>query len=118
MAFQDSTYGIVLDAVLTDIGRKKMAQGNFDITKFALGDDEIDYALYVTSSGGSPEDDSKVMETPILEAFAGQNANINYGLQNYIRNDIMYYPQLKINSTVAESANSASDGFYYFAVNK
>lgn len=118
MAFQDSTGGIVLDAVLTDLGRKKMAQGNFDITKFALGDDEIDYALYVPAMAGSPEDDTKVMDTPIMEAFAGQNANINYGLQNFIRDDIIYYPQLKINSTIKESAAPHSDGFYYFAVNK
>ena len=34
MAFQDSTYGIVLDAVLTDAGRKRMANGNFSISKF------------------------------------------------------------------------------------
>ena len=43
MAFQDSTGGIVLDAVLTDIGRKRMASGEFRITKFCLGDDEIDF---------------------------------------------------------------------------
>tara|TARA_R110002020_G_scaffold184946_2_gene382267 strand:- start:1366 stop:2361 length:996 start_codon:yes stop_codon:yes gene_type:complete len=118
MAFQDSTYGIVLDAVLTDAGRKRMANGNFSISKFCLGDDEIDYALYVTASGADPEDDSKIMETPIMEAFAGQNANINYGLQNFVRTDILYYPTIKANPLLNESAVPHTDGFYYFATNK
>ena len=46
MAFLDNSGDIILDAVLTDVGRKRMAKGNFRITKFAIGDDEIDYGLY------------------------------------------------------------------------
>ena len=46
MGFLDNSGDIILDAVLTDVGRKRMAQGNFKITKFAIGDDEIDYGLY------------------------------------------------------------------------
>ena len=46
MAFLDNSGDIILDAVLTEEGRKKMADGTFRITKFALGDDEIDYSLY------------------------------------------------------------------------
>ena len=46
MAFLDNSGDIILDAVLTDSGRRRMAQGNFSITQFALGDDEIDYSLY------------------------------------------------------------------------
>jgi len=46
MAFLDNSGDIILDAVLTDVGRRRMAQGNFRITKFALGDDEIDYTTY------------------------------------------------------------------------
>ena len=43
MGFLDNSGDIILDAVLTDLGRKRMAEGNFSITKFALGDDEIDF---------------------------------------------------------------------------
>ena len=46
MAFLDNSGDIIMDAVLTDEGRKKMANGTFRITKFAMGDDEIDYGLY------------------------------------------------------------------------
>ena len=47
MAFLDNSGDIILDAVLTDTGRYRLAQGNgsFKIAKFALGDDEIDYSI-------------------------------------------------------------------------
>ena len=46
MAFLDNSGDILLDAVLTDEGRRRLAMGDgsFRITKFALGDDEIDYS--------------------------------------------------------------------------
>ena len=46
MAFLDNSGDIILDAVLTDLGREKMATGDFSVSYFALGDDEIDYSLY------------------------------------------------------------------------
>ena len=36
MAFLDNSGDIILDAVPTDIGRRRMAAGNFKITKFAV----------------------------------------------------------------------------------
>ena len=48
MGFLDhSTNNIIVDAVLTDIGRQQLAanDGSFRISQFALGDDEIDYGL-------------------------------------------------------------------------
>ena len=119
MAFQDSTGGIVLDAVLTDIGRKRMASGEFRITKFCLGDDEIDYSLYKLPTGSSVTyNDTGIMTMPVMEAFGGQDANINYGLQNFVRNDIIYYPSVKVNTIVDEASNPRTDQFHYFAVNK
>ena len=48
MGFLDNSGDIILDAVLTDTGRMRLAKGDgsFRIAKFALGDDEIDYGLY------------------------------------------------------------------------
>ena len=46
MAFLDNSGDIILDAVLTETGRRRMAQGNFIIVKFGIGDDEIDNSLY------------------------------------------------------------------------
>ena len=47
MAFLDNSGDIILDAVLTSEGRRRLARGDgsFSIVKFALGDDEIDYTL-------------------------------------------------------------------------
>ena len=81
MAFLDNSGDIILDAVLTDLGRKRLAQGNFKISKFALGDDEIDYTLYNRNHpSGSSYFDLEIMQTPVFEAFTQTNANINYGL--------------------------------------
>ena len=43
MAFLDNSGDIILDAVLTDTGRFRLAKGDgsFKITRFDLGDDEI-----------------------------------------------------------------------------
>lgn len=125
MAFQNTAGTIILDAVLTDIGRKRMVQGNFKVTKFALGDDEINYALR------SPSKDSfsvhaGLKNTPLFEAFAAENAAINYGLVNYPRMDVYYVPELVVNTTgIAESATpvavdgtpSIKSGVYYMSVN-
>ena len=46
MAFLDNSGDIILDAVLTETGSRRMAQGKFKVSKFALSDDEINYALY------------------------------------------------------------------------
>ena len=69
MAYRDDCGEIILDAVLTDAGRKRMAQGRFKITKFALGDDEIDYSLYNRNHpSGSAYYDLEVLKNRILES--------------------------------------------------
>ena len=51
MAFLDNSGDIILDAVLTDTGRMRLARGDgsFKITKYAFADDEIDYASVTLS---------------------------------------------------------------------
>ena len=39
----------VLKAILTNKGREKLAQGAFNVSHFALADDEIDYTLWDTA---------------------------------------------------------------------
>ena len=46
MGFLDhSTNNIIVDAVLTDLGRQALAKndGSFNVYQFALGGDEVDY---------------------------------------------------------------------------
>ena len=69
MGFLDNSGDIILDAVLTDHGRKLLAKGDgsFQITKFALGDEEINYTLYQpTHASGSAYYGNEILQTPIL----------------------------------------------------
>ncbi len=102
MAFLDNSGDIILDAVLTDVGRKRMAQGDFKISKFAIGDDEIDYGLYNKNHpSGSAYYDLEILQTPVLEAFTQNNANINYGLMSFTKQNLLYLPTAKINDKTA-----------------
>ena len=107
MAFLDNTGDIILDAVLTDEGRKRLAagDGSFRIVKFALADDEIDYALYRNNNNtagrhtsGSAYYDLNILQTPILEAFTNNTSTMNSRLISYRRNDWLYLPVIKLNN--------------------
>lgn len=118
MAFLDNSGDIILDAVLTDIGRKRMAQGDFRITKFAIGDDEIDYGLYNKNHpSGSAYADLEILQTPILEAFTAKNANINYGLVSRLKQDLLYLPEIFLNEKTFSPriARKSSKGIIFLA---
>ena len=100
MAFLDNSGDIILDAVLTDTGRLRMAQGDgsFKISKFALGDDEINYGLYNKDhASGSAYYDLEVLQTPTLEAFTNNTSNLKTKLVSVSRTNILYMPVLKLN---------------------
>ena len=98
MAFLDNSGDIILDAVLTDAGRQRMARGDFKIVKFALGDDEINYELYNSNHpSGSAFHDLEVMQTPILEAFTNNTASMKSRLLTIGRTNLLYLPILKLN---------------------
>jgi len=113
MAFLDNSGDIILDAVLTDTGRLRLAQGDgsFKISKFALGDDEINYELYNKShASGSAYFDLEVLQTPVLEAFTNNTSNLKTKLVTLSRTNILYMPVLKLNENVQPS-NVAQEGF-------
>jgi len=98
MAFLDNSGDIILDAVLTDAGRQRMARGNFNIVKFALGDEEINYALYNSSHpSGSAFNDLEIMQTPILEAFTNNTSTMKSKLISISRPNLLYLPILRLN---------------------
>ena len=99
MAFLDNSGDIILDAVLTDAGRQRMARGNFKITKFAFGDEEINYEIFNgTHPSGSAFYDLEIMQTPILEAFTNNTSLMKSKLITMNRNNILFLPMLKINN--------------------
>ena len=99
MAFLDNSGDIILDAVLTDTGRRRLARGDgsFKIAKFALGDDEINYRLYdPTHASGSAYYDLEILQTPVLEGFTDPEASMHHRLVTLTRNDVLYMPVLEL----------------------
>ena len=97
MAFLDNSGDIILDAVLTDVGRQRLSQGNFAIGKFALGDDEIQYNLYDKNHpSGSAYYDLQILQTPCETAHT-KASNIQYGLISLASQNVLYIPDLALN---------------------
>jgi hypothetical protein len=99
MAFLDNSGDIILDAVLTDTGRMRLAKGDgsFRITKFGLADDEIDYENYNKDhASGSAYYDLNVMLTPVLEAFTNNGSTMKNKLISFSRTDLLYLPVVKM----------------------
>ena len=79
---------VTVDAILTKKGRESLAQGNgsFNITQFALSDDEIDYTLYnPTHPSGSAYYGEAIENMPLLEAFPDETQIMKYKLTTATR---------------------------------
>ena len=81
MAYLDNSE-ITVDAILTRKGRELLANGGgLNITKFALGDDEIDYSLYEPAHPkGSAFYDAAIKAIPITEASPDETQSLKYKL--------------------------------------
>ena len=74
---------VTVDAILTKKGRELLARGNgsFNITQFALGDDEIDYTMYNPNHpSGSAYYGEAIENMPLLEAFPDETQIMKYKL--------------------------------------
>jgi hypothetical protein len=124
MAFLDNSGDIILDAVLTELGRKKLSNGTFSIVSFGLGDDEINYGSYdLSHPSGSAYYDLEIMQTPVFESLTAPSADIKYGLVT-LPQGLEYIPSLVVNSKLNIGVTTAGgsvlrkvEGIYYFAVN-
>ena len=88
MGFLNNT-NVTVDAILTKKGRELLAQGTdaFNITKFALADDEVDYNLWdVTHPNGSDYYGKVIENMPLLEAIPDENHVMRYKLVSLNRN--------------------------------
>jgi hypothetical protein len=92
----NSTNNIILDAVLTDFGRQALARNDnsFRISKFALGDDELNYST-ITKYGRTIGREKIEKNTPIFEAFTNQNIALKYKLISSPR-PLLYLPQITL----------------------
>ena len=74
---------ITVDAILTKKGRELLAKGDgsFNITQFALSDDEVDYTLYNPNHpSGSAFYGEAIENMPLLEAFPDESQMMKYKL--------------------------------------
>jgi len=120
MAFLDNGGDIILDAVLTDAGRERLARGDgsFDCKYFALGDDEINYQLYQNNNhpdganpSGSAYYDLEILQTPILEAFTNGSSLMKSKLISIANTNKLYLPVIKKNNQdSSDDSNDFSDG--------
>jgi len=112
MGFLDNSGDIILDAVLTDLGRKRLAEGDFSITQFALGDDEINYTLYNPShASGSAYYDLEIIQTPVLESFTNNTSTMKSRLITLTDNNLLYLPVIKENNLDQSVGRHSTDIF-------
>ena len=109
MAYLDNSE-ITVDAILTKKGRQKLASGqSLNITKFALGDDEIDYTLYEPAHPkGSAYYDSAIRAIPVTEASPDENHVLRYKLVTLPKNTTQI-PVVKLGVT-AIAVNQTEGG--------
>jgi len=82
MGYLDNTT-VTIDAILTKKGRELLAKGRsqFNITKFALADDEVDYDLWNPSHPKGIDYFGTVIENmPITEAVPDETQSLKYKL--------------------------------------
>jgi hypothetical protein len=99
---------ITVDAILTKKGRELLAQGRnaFNITKFALADDEIDYDLWNPSHpGGTDYYGATIENLPILQAVPDETQALKYKLIT-MPPGTTHIPYIDPNSSIGLSGTS------------
>jgi hypothetical protein len=96
MGFLDhSTNNIIVDAVLTDTGRQTLSKndGSFVVSKFAFGDDEVDYSL-IKKFGATVGKEKISKNTPVFEAQTNGDLALKYRLLSISTPDLLILPTL------------------------
>jgi hypothetical protein len=114
---------ITVDAILTNRGRELLSQGtgtgNFQITKFSIADDEVDYGLYNTAHPlGSNYYGAIIENMPVLEATPDETQIMRYKLVTVSGEDLTQFgnvviPQIQIQGTTIP--NNGTVSLYYNA---
>lgn len=113
-----ATNNIIIDAVLTDKGRELLSRndGSFNITRFKLGDDEVDYSI-IEQYGIALGKEKIEKNTPIFEAITNEHLAIKHPLIT-LSNDttrVLAYPEVVLDGTTSpvqlSSLSSSSEAF-------
>jgi hypothetical protein len=101
MGFLDhSTNNIIVDAVLTDVGRRLLSRndGSFSIAKFALGDDEVDYTS-IEKYGRTVGKERIEKNTPVFEAQTNSNIALKHQLVSLSNPTLVRLPSFSLTAT-------------------
>lgn len=105
-----TTNNIIVDAVLTDLGRQFLARndGSFNIVKFALADNEVDYTI-IQQYGRLVGKDKIEKNTPVFEASTNANIALKYKLVSISNPALTILPSLALDyGSAAVSSNVVS----------
>jgi len=99
-----STNNVIIDAVLTDQGRKLLAGGlgNFTISKFAFADDEVDYTI-IKKFGRTVGREKIEKNTPVLEAPTSGYLGLKFKNTSFNNNSMIRLPTLTISKGIDAS---------------
>lgn len=103
----NSTNNIIIDAVLTDTGRRKLADnnGSFKIAFFSLADDEVDYTV-IQKFGRTVGKEKITKNTPIFEAQTQGNLALKNRLLTLPDPTIIRLPTLSIAGSTGLTDNT------------
>lgn len=93
----NNTNNIILDATLTDIGRRFLSRndGSFSIVKFALGDDEVNYNI-IKQFGRTVGKEKIEKNTPVFESLTSGNQALKYRLVSISNPNLIRLPSLSL----------------------
>lgn len=103
MGFLDhSTNNVIIDAVLTDYGRRLLAenQGGFKVAFFSLADDEVDYTT-IRKFGRMVGKEKIAKNTPIFEAQTSTNLSMKHRLITLPNPLVSVMPTLTLDSSIS-----------------
>ena len=99
-----STNNIILDAVLSDKGRELLSRndGSFQIVKFALSDDEVDYTI-IQKFGRTVGKEKIEKNTPVFEALTNGNIAQKFPLRSISIGNLIRLPSLSLDGVTSDT---------------
>ena len=91
---------VIVDAILTKLGRQKLANGQpLGVTQYAFGDTGVDYTLYNASHpSGSDSYGKAITDLPMLEAVPDDNVFLRYKLYGEGERNVQNFSFITITS--------------------
>jgi|15BtaG_2_1085339.scaffolds.fasta_scaffold00172_9 hypothetical protein len=101
---------VIVDAILTKLGRQKLAQGQpLGVTQFAFGDTGVDYTLYNTDHpSGSSAYGSAITNLPMMEAVPETDVFLRFPLWGTGERNVEFLRTIQVqNSSETVNKNNA-----------